>query len=102
MTIEEKKIVLVAGHYMSWGSDEEVLKGYRRLQELEDAHGDDLASDYVSMWGPLGTLSVEYVLKVINAGLFGLEEFLIEYKNEIIQSLYDDNDVSYDREGEKV
>lgn len=102
MTLEEKKIVLVAGHYISWGSDEEVLKGYRKLQELEDEHGDEFASDYISMWGPLGTLSVEYVLKVINAGLFGLEEFLIEYKNDIIQLLYDDDDVSYDREGEEI
>lgn len=102
MTLEEKKIVLVAGHYISCGSDEEVLKAYRRLESIEDEHGDEFASDYVSMWGPLGTLSVEYVLKVINAGLFGLEEFLIEYKNDIIQLLYDDNDVSYDREGEEI
>lgn len=102
MTLEEKKIVLVAGHYMSWGSDEEVLKAYRRLESIEDEHGDEFASDYVSMWGPLGTLSVKYTLRVINAALFGLEKFLIEYKNEIIQSLYDDNDVSYDREGKEI
>lgn len=84
MTLEEKKIVLVAGYYMSWGSDEEVLKGYRRLQELEDIHGDKLASDYVSMWGPLGTLSVRYTLWIIDRRIYELEKFLIEYKNEII------------------
>lgn len=101
MTLREKKVVLVAGHYMSWGSDEEVLKGYKTLESIEDEHGNEFASDYVRMWGPLGTLSVKYTLRVINAGLFGLDEFLTEYKNELIQSLYDD-DVSYDREREKI
>lgn len=69
MTLEEKKIVLVAGHYLSYESDEGVLDAYKTLLNMEEKHADEFASDYVSMWGPLETLSVKYVLEVIEAGL---------------------------------
>ena len=39
MTIEEKKIVLIAGNYLSYfGSDEAILGAYRTLQNIENDH----------------------------------------------------------------
>jgi len=84
MTLEEKKIVLVAGNYMSYATDEGVLNGYKTLLNMEEEHADEFASDYVSMWGPLGTISVGYTLLIIRAGIFNLEEFLEEYKKEMV------------------
>ena len=84
MTLREKEIALIAGNYLSYfGSDEAILGAYRTLQNIENDHGNEFASDYVRMWGPLGTLSVSYVLEVIDAGLWNLDNFLEEYKKEI-------------------
>ena len=84
MTIKEKKIVLVAGHYLSYDTDEAILNGYYTLQDVSDDHPDEFASDFVMVWAPLGTLSVAYLLSVINYGIINLDEFLEEYKREML------------------
>lgn len=76
MTLKERKIVLIAGLFLSYETDEEVLNGYYALQDVPEEEELELASKNVMVWAPLMGLTVIQLLYLINDGITNLDKFL--------------------------
>jgi hypothetical protein len=81
MSFEEAKIIQVASHYLSYTSDEEILNGYRTLQDFSEDRGYLAADECVMIWSPLRLFTVNQILGLIDNGVDNLNKFLEEWQS---------------------